>query len=380
MNKKYSEFKIFAQEAESENTSGERLKELAALSLDLARLVASNPATPLKLLQELTKRRDSTIRENLTGNFNTPINILLKLGKDYPAALFNNPIWYLIRLDNPTGSKIPSDTLISLLEYDSKIIFEKIEQDSIFITASWLKNLASHSSYRVRCCVVSHPNTPVDILEKLSLDVDASVRCCVASHPNTPVYLLERFVTDNHYSVLESLLKVYNLPVYLLEKLASNTPFGIRASIADNPNTPVCILEQLAKDNEFYIRAIVSKNSNSPVYLLEKLAFDIEAHVRCAIASNPNTPIYILEQLAKNHMYEVRQKVAGNINTPTDLLEKMAKNVFEKWMVLKVIAKNPNTPIEILQEMAKDRRKSISNNAIKNLHSQQINPTYHNKL
>ncbi len=50
------------QEAASESTSCDRLRELALASTDLARLVSKNPSAPPELLQELSASSDLRTR------------------------------------------------------------------------------------------------------------------------------------------------------------------------------------------------------------------------------------------------------------------------------------------------------------------------------
>ena len=62
----------FVQEAASENTPPERLRELANMSIKLARVVAQNPSANPDVLQSLQSHPDSIVRQNLVMNPNTP--------------------------------------------------------------------------------------------------------------------------------------------------------------------------------------------------------------------------------------------------------------------------------------------------------------------
>jgi hypothetical protein len=53
------------------------------------------------------------------------------------------------------------------------------------------KNL-SHSALEARYNVAGHPNTPVDVLEKLSTDWFANVRIAVISNKHTPKSVLQK--------------------------------------------------------------------------------------------------------------------------------------------------------------------------------------------
>lgn len=87
------------QEAASESTSCDRLFELALACTDLARLVANHSAPP-ELLHELGDSRDLRTRENVATNPNTPTEILLNLGAEFPEQLLGNPVFFLLLLEN----------------------------------------------------------------------------------------------------------------------------------------------------------------------------------------------------------------------------------------------------------------------------------------
>lgn len=79
------------QEAIDENTSRDRLQELAACNLELAQLVASNSNAPAELLAKIATSSDITICRHVTANPNTPTEILLELGKKFPKRAAQQP-------------------------------------------------------------------------------------------------------------------------------------------------------------------------------------------------------------------------------------------------------------------------------------------------
>jgi len=401
-----SDFNILVEEAENENTSGERLEELAALNADLARLVASNSATPPEVLYKLAKFRHYSIRKNLAANPNTPTDVLLKLGKYFPEELLNNPVWSLLLLENMNLFKqILKDTklLLRLLTYDSnRLLMETIENDKILIPELWLQKSAEHRSSDVCCCIATHPKTPISVLEKLALSASYDVRKEIARNPNTPVTLLEKLVIDEHQYVRREVACNPNTPVNLLEKLAENeksyivstaiasnikTPSYILENfiikqyicyndfelscllpqVISNPNTPAYIIEKLAEKSVWQVREIVARNLNTPAYILEKLAEKNVWQVRKLVACNPNTPPYILEKLAEDDEPAVRKSVASNSKTPAYGLEKIAEFDVDKWWILKAIANNPNTSINVLVKLAESKFPSVRRDAQYNL-------------
>jgi hypothetical protein len=104
-------------EAGNENTSPQRLVELAGISPELARRVAQNPNAPSELLQKLSQHSDRFTRQNVTANPNTPIEILLELAASFPEVFLENPILPLLQLEKPDFLQtLSTDTAIRLLQ------------------------------------------------------------------------------------------------------------------------------------------------------------------------------------------------------------------------------------------------------------------------
>ena len=77
--------------------------------------MAANPSAPSELLREISQSKDAIVREAVTGNPNTPMEILLELAGEFPEAFFDNPILPLLCLERPDFMKtVPADTAVSL--------------------------------------------------------------------------------------------------------------------------------------------------------------------------------------------------------------------------------------------------------------------------
>ena len=124
MNQSNREYLALIEEAVSENTSGDRLKELAALNNELAEIVASNVAAPPGLLTELVSYTSKAVRKAVTSNPNTPIKTLFKLGEHFPQELLDNPAFELLYLDNSNFViNIPIQLLLILIQYQNTPTF-----------------------------------------------------------------------------------------------------------------------------------------------------------------------------------------------------------------------------------------------------------------
>ncbi len=110
-------------------------------------------------------------------------------------------------------------------------------------------------SLHVRYIVAGNPNTPKEVLAKLSTDVLESVRRRVADNPRTPVTALMQ--------------------------LAHDPSVDVRLSVAENPNTPAETLEQLAADDDVDVRYGVAENPHIPAEYLRRLSDDANPYVAC---------------------------------------------------------------------------------------------------
>jgi hypothetical protein len=342
------------KEVTDNSTSKKRLQELAEKHMELARLVADNPATPPDLLKSMIRRRDKTILGNLVANPNTPTEVLFKLGKRFPEQFLKNPILSLLLLENTHFlSEIPTKTVQQIMEHS-------------------LKQLSGDG-------VQSQENeflTPEYVLQLLAKHKDSSIRYRMAENIATPISILQLLADDKNDYVRQHVALNINTPIYLLEKLAKDNAVWTRETVAQNPNTPLSVLEYLVDDNHYRVCMGVACNPKTPVHMLERVLDKLTSdshhqYVLTRTAENPKVAVYILEKLATCEIWEVRRGVAQNCQTPAITLKAMVQVKKEHWLVLKSIARNINTPIDVLQTMASDNRKSIRVAAIDNLNYRQ---------
>lgn len=70
-------------------------------NVEFERSLAKNPSTPAEKLEQLSHSCDAITRQYVTANPNTPTNILLKLGAEFPEQLIDNHVLPLLFLKNP---------------------------------------------------------------------------------------------------------------------------------------------------------------------------------------------------------------------------------------------------------------------------------------
>lgn len=378
------------QEAADEKTSSDRLFELSSENVELTRQVAKNPTTLPELLQALATSSDATTRFHVAANPNTPTDVLLNLGSEFPEALLDNPIFSLLSLENPNlVHEIPLTTLRSLLQCET-------------VPVSFLEQAANNSDMEVHLAVATNVQTPQTVLAKLMhnygevsnaaqlhvslagemtsgwheaalnaiattdftftpyLDTNFKPEQCIEQLENRgliPAFVIEQLAKHEHKSIRQLIARNPNLPVLLLEQLAQDEEKDVRCKVAANPKTPTQFLEQLALDADKQVRRDVAKNRNIPIQLLDKLARDSDDGVRECVASNCNTPVWLLERLARDDDEFVRQTVANNPKTPVRCLKQLVWDDFDftRWAV----ASNPSTPVPFLEQLAQDSDRSF---------------------
>ncbi|MGK7944665.1 MAG: HEAT repeat domain-containing protein [Microcystaceae cyanobacterium] len=217
------------QEAQNEETSPERLAELALMNDALAYFVAQNINTSPETLTQLGTSNNEEIIRAIARNPNTPTNIVIELGSKFPDELAENPILDLWLLED-IHPLLSSNKFSHLFAVKTKT------------PVSVLKILATHCNVYVRRKVASNLSTPVSLLEILATDSDKDVRSQVATNPNTPISLLEILATDSDKEVRYHVVSHQNTPISVLEILTKDSHSKVRnrasAKLEDIPTKP----------------------------------------------------------------------------------------------------------------------------------------------
>jgi hypothetical protein len=255
--------------------TSDRFKGFTRVSSKLAHLVVKNPRTPPELLRKLAHSCHATICKEVTANFNTPIDVLLDLGDEFPEQLLDNPIFSLLLLEHPSlVNKMPIATLMSLL---------KLENVPVFLLEQAVRN----PRWEVQSAVAMHPRTPVKVLEKLVEKQNTQVPevlLAMAMNPQTPRKVLETLVESQSAQVVEAARLHVNwagemalswdnqVSFLLLHPKISNRVLEAnnrslvwleRYAIAQHPNTSLETLKILATDGNRIVRAVAKASLQS---------------------------------------------------------------------------------------------------------------------
>ena len=355
------------EEARSQTTSKERLRELAALNDDLAEIVAGNVSASPELLKELTKNENKIIRKAVTSNPNTPKETLLKLGKYFPQELLDNPIFDLLVLED----------LKFLEDIPEHILNTLIQQPKV---PNFLSNYAkNHQNADIRETANMQVILSGEITEQWHEIAEAKILKC--SYINKFTLNFNGIISKYKNRWTRSYIETDNLPgesFNLLTNFYQFIQFDLFKSrmfkffIVHNRNVEPTVLKQLAGDEELSIRGGIAGNPATPPEVLKLLASD--SLVCRTVAGNRNTPIEILKTLAADRDPQIRYRVAGNPNTPPEILESLLNDYNNSVnennsLIFEAVAKNPNTPPEILKSLAANSEKQVIKRESKNSNS-----------
>jgi hypothetical protein len=372
------------EEASQENTSGDRLEEIANSSVELARLVANNLATPYKLLTQLSDNQDFLTRRNVARNPNIPSNILIKLGKEFPEEFFSNPILNLLTLESPNFfALIPLETLIHLSKSESVSDYFLRAVENLMLTLhypsindqkhQWYGYEKSKSVVELFLILIKNPRTSHEFVKKMIRSRDSLIVENVQLHiaisgeitrgwkekaqkliPSTKIAKDKYFVPLKQLEKIKSIshspfLKILRFQP-ITEPLTQQVSSQLDEKSADFSRFFQDLFTEEIEEKEDTLPRTQSHNSDILLELLKERQSGETKQEKIAIA--PQTPRAILAKLALVKDPEVREKVARNPQTPVNILEKLAKD--ENEWVRRSITENPNTPSHILEELSKN--------------------------
>lgn len=313
------------------------------LALALADHTASN------LLQQLADDEDAEVRRAVASNPNTPQDVLLTLGREFPDAIVANPIFNILLLENPESlfvrlslarSSTSSETLVNLSALPDEEILCAIAENSntpVATLAQLVQNPPQIYDYddpdgsefdRLFTCVAKNPNTPASLLIRLANHSGGSVRYVVAEHPNTPVSILDRFADSSNVEMHRAILRNPNTPTMTLERLAGQEVKETRDRVKMHPNV---------SEMAIAIVNFMDEKPETPLHLLPTFATHSRPAVRRLVAAHPHTPSTVLDQLSLDLDDGVRHKVGEHPNASATALEHVAE-----WLVTKHQQSSPS--------------------------------------
>lgn len=290
----------------------------------LRRIVASNPATPDRLLATLAADVNPNVRAAISRRPQCPVEIWKALANDSAR-------W--VRWSLAINPACPGDLL---------------------------DHLANDVSTEVRAAVAENPVCPGGLLERLAGDVKATVRARVARHQACPVQVMARLIEDEHAEVWWALASNKACPPDLLRQLKARVPFGQLLSrgyesFAQNLACPVDVLEEAA-DAHSYARSKVALNPSCPSDLLEKLASGSDAYgSSAAVARHPNASDHLRRQIFGDLIVRTPAFNIPNLTAdprfPEDLRQEVPARLW--WQSMQTLARKRRTQ-HVLDRLMKE--------------------------
>ncbi|WP_017721968.1 hypothetical protein [Kamptonema formosum] len=314
-------------EASAPPTSKDALKSVmsGADINEIRSIVASNPRTPLFVLQRLALREIVRLEE--TGRLSEPVFSPTTV-EDVLEALVSNPS----------------------------------------LTPQILASLAVAPSPKIRRLLIEHPNLTPELWQQLAGDEDASVRGALASHLNCPISLLETLASDRERDIRQKVAAHPNTPATTLEFLSRDVDAGVRVALAANPKTAGAVLEKLAQDEKVEVRRAAAQNPNTPTSLRESLRYLLPQPISSQPSPtlrglsriyNPNTDDLptVLSEYAQSPNAFVRFVALSHPLTPASALRQGSQSLF--WLLRCAVAGNPGTPADIRNSLAQDSNRIV---------------------
>ncbi|MFN6537339.1 MAG: hypothetical protein RM021_013340 [Nostoc sp. EkiNYC01] len=338
--------------------------------------LASAVDTSVVVLEELSSHPQPEVREAVARNPNTPTEVLLKLGKEFPDAITANPIFNLLLLENPESHFVRLSLARSTTTSESAIArLSKIEDEEILLAVArnpktpleLLEQLVesppdfydrdNDGQYevdnRLFIAIAQNPNTSESLLLKLAESGISNIEMAIAENPNAPLSLLNKFADWRDVLMNKVLAQHPGIPRAMLKKMAGgNIDVSIFKALARNPQVPSAILEKLAGENDEEIHDLIQNHPNvsetaiaiinfiegkpgTSIDLLEQLASDQRVYIRLLVAAHPSTPAKVLEKLVQNTDKDVLFQAAKNPNATSTFLEFFAEFLVKQYQLSK---------------------------------------------
>ncbi len=240
------------QRAIDPSVPADELRNIADQSLELARLVATNPSADVALLNHLASMGDVDVLTHLARNPGLPMELMITVGRHAPRQVWENPAFALWILEY--GYAI--DPFINQNFYGYLDMVKHPETPADFLR--YLANCGRANGH-----IVAHANAPVDLIEELvSQSLDNPVMLdpvpgAAATNPRTPAHLLERIFEQVSPPISKQDLK---LPWDV--RGLQNDQYKVMIAIAANPNTPSKLLNKLANFQNVNVQRAATKNPN----------------------------------------------------------------------------------------------------------------------
>lgn len=334
-------------------------------------LEASDPTCAPGRLRRLASHGDPAVRRAVAANPNTPTEALYRLCVRYPDAFLNNPVLELLILENP-------NLLVDMPAYARSSLLACEDAPIVFLewAEKWDEGLLA---------VLSNPNAPKPMLERLAEHADDRVRDAARLHVNAAGELegephqaateaMSKAMLERDGELIKDLFAVDAVPAWALEVLCKDSDAELRALAASHPDAPQSVLERLALDEEEPVRQRAVAHQNASRDWVERYsqleAMDsrlepgsvenlagVGAWARKLAARHPSAPLGLIVAFASDEDWRVREAVAQNLRLPADTLEQLSNDTDRD--VRAAAASHPEASVAQLERLAGDNDERV---------------------
>ena len=317
-----------------------------------SRQLAKDENTPPEKLRELAYSSDPITRQNVVANPNVPPDVLIKLAKQFPRQVFNNPAIDLLLLETPNlFSGTFADALCSLLKRE--------------VPERAIEYALNSTDERFKLAILMNPQTSSEILEQLAKSTNTEISEAAKTHIN---YLPKadiddrQFVREKNNKTLEPADKYMEFEI-AFNKVKEYPVFFEGTGMAYDAFTRKISNALSKKDSSEVLPSILSNKEIEKLSNLKHGDFFKDITFLCKVAANPHTPLNLLERIVdldkcgQTHLY-----LAENYSISPKIIKKILDRLrskpiryggynYEVKTYRKIIA-NPATSIEILETLA----------------------------
>jgi hypothetical protein len=323
-------------------------------------LEASDPTTSPIRLERLASSGSRDVKHAVSGNPNTPSEVLWRLAvRDAGAVLENSVLDFLI-LENPNFlAELPAFARLSFMR-------------SAQVPLAWLDWVFAWGDHDAKVKALQNPMLKPETLEALEQRLKLEFEISDSSQPGTTEFSFLAFLARGHV----------NHPNKLEFKSATQTLRDLLPSLEHDAEhlkeavalglVPDWLLEGLSLDDDTQLRLMLAKSSADQM-LIFHLCFDDDDEVRAAARANPNLDAVTLERLSRVENIQTLNssdlellETAGvqaltylARNPSVDLLMLASLTTHSDWRVRQALASNPKLDARLLEQLSTDEDKDV---------------------
>jgi hypothetical protein len=245
--------------------------------------------------------------------------------------MFENDTGALIRNKN-----VPDDVLRKLISHDISFSHDRILHTiaelaiSSKILDELLEQAIKEEDMALITSIALNRHASDDTLKKITSIENVNVHQFLIRNPRAPKEFLRSFAEKNFKNIftLEHIAKNPNTPDDIIEKLSRHSSYFVRKNVTANPNLKEDVALRLAMPTEILeVRIGMGRHYHGgSQQVLNLLRQDKSDDVRYELAVNPNIDENTMLLLAGDEFENVRYGVVRNTNATKRVLEKLTND------------------------------------------------------